>query len=202
VPLRPLIAIASAALCLGACSASAKPSPPLVPSPDEPVPSGSQLSEFGATIADWNATHRQDPRVVTGKAYNPGFVDYHNGDAPQDQFIDVFSDNTRIIRFTEQFPRRTDLAAAHLGVLAELPRDAAMVGLLVPGACRQELYSSRTLGGAFGSANPEGLVLVEYKSGEPGSVPISWDPSDVTAGTLSVGTNWLNPQPGVDVPPC
>jgi hypothetical protein len=198
-PLKPLIALVTAALCLGACSAPSKPPPPADPyGADEPVPAGRQLSEFGATIADWNATHNQDARAP-GKAYNPGFVDYHNGDGPQDQFIDVFNDSTRIKRLTEQFPRHTDLAKAQLGVLAELPRDATIVWHMPPGTCLRELYSSRTLGAAIGLEDAQGLVFVEYKSGDPVSVVTSFDSTDITAATLSVGDGFLNP---IDAPPC
>jgi hypothetical protein len=47
-------------------------------------------------------------------------------------------------------------------------------------------------------ADPKGLVLIEYESGDPAAYT-SWNVKDVTAATFSLGTQWPTK---ADAPPC
>jgi hypothetical protein len=195
------------AVGLAACGGPATTQTAAQPSTATSSPSvGGRLTEFGALVADWDAAHRQDPRD-SGTAYNPGVVDYHNGNGPEDQFVYVLTmDSGRILHIEEQFPRRTNLTEAHAAVLAELAPDAKTVWQRKPeagldGGCMQELYSSKSIGAALATyGDPKGLVLVEYLAGDPAANSPPWDASDITSATFSAATaDWQNP---ADAPPC
>jgi hypothetical protein len=211
----PILLAASAALVASACAApatspssadgSAAAPPAATTTSALASPAGPRLTEYGATIADWDANHRKDPAASAGTAYNPGAVTY--GSRHEDQFVYVFTADTgRVVHFMFQMPRQTPYGVARAAVLGELPPDAKTVWQRTMSVCRQELFSSATLATVLGTpaiGDPSGLVLVEYEAGDPLNVYNAWSDRDVTDATFSLGAagrfSFVNPQ---DAPNC
>jgi len=150
------------------------------------APSG--LTGYGATIADWNATHTKDPNYEGLPAYGPTV---QTPEGPTPQFIDVTSDGKQIIKFIEALPDNTPLAEAQVAVMADLPSDAVAQSLNIShtaavvgqtSSCAFWNLSSATVG-----ADTE-LPFVEVEMSYNNSVGApSWRPNDVNTLTFIGG---------------
>jgi len=150
------------------------------------VPSG--LTEYGATIAAWNATHTKDRDYEGLPAYGPTIA---TPEGPTPQFIDVTSDGKQIIKYIEVLPDNTSLAEAEAAVMADLPSDAIAQSLNIShtsslyssaSSCAFWNLSSATLG--HDTISP--LVEVEMAYDDSAGAPF-WRTNDVNTLTFIFG---------------
>jgi hypothetical protein len=142
------------------------------------------LTGFGATLANWNATHSKDADYEGEPAYGP-IISTPEGPTPQ--FINVMAGSGHISQYIESLPDDTSLAAAKTAVLANLPADAVARSLNLSNtaaaagqtsSCAFWNLSSAQLGEAVGSP----LVSIEMAYDDSNGAPY-WRPNDVN--TLS-----------------
>lgn len=150
------------------------------------------LSGFGATDAEWNATHTDDLTAkVRGVAYDhdPTF-----GGGVSDKYLEVQHENGRVLAYTLNFHHGTSLATAQREAAAELPADAATVWSATKDGCQQTEMTSKTLGLALADpaiGDPTGEVNIEFATG------LGYDPNNVTEAYFSTG-NYPSPADGPD----
>jgi hypothetical protein len=174
-------------------STSAAPPPTETATTPPPTATAPALTGFGATDAEWNATHTDDLMAkIRGVAYDhdPTF-----GGGVSDKYLDVQHQDGRVLSYTLNLHAGTSLATAQRAAAAELPADAVILWTATKDGCEQTEMTSKTLGLALSDpaiGDPTGEVNIEFATGE------GYDPGNVTEALISTG-NYPTPSDG---PPC
>jgi len=140
------------------------------------------VSNFGATIADWEANHVRDPRFPSG-AYDPQSALARDRDGLHTaKRYQVIEQTGRITAYKLRFPAQTTINAARTEVMNEFPGDATASWFTVKDNCSQMFLQSATLQRIFG---PGRGALVAFYSGRAAD---HYDPRDVWTAALLLMT--------------
>lgn len=125
--------------------------------------SAPHLFGFGATVADWNVTHRPDTDFTPGSAYgrDPNLppINGHVGA----KYVTVSVISGRVLAYQLNLLARTAIAQALSGARLEFPSDVRLLWQLRSDACIQAEFQSATVGtdlAATGDAS--GQVSVNF----------------------------------------
>jgi hypothetical protein len=155
--LSALIIIAGIAGCHSKATTAASSSAASAPAAAATT-SGEPLTGFGATLAQWKATHRLDVSVPARNAYLP----HLDG---EDTWQVVTVAGGRVVSYTLNVPP-SSLSSAEARARQEMPADTRVLWTrTVPGKCSQEQFESATLATALG----DGQVNVEFDNASSGS---------------------------------
>lgn len=165
----------------------ASTAPPTTAVPASTIPPTPAITGYGATLAEWKATHARDKDYLGLPAYGPS-VQTPGGPTPQ--YVGVQDDGQRIIEFIESLPEGTSLAEAQTDTLAQLPSNTAPGALDISnqnGSCDFWNLDSPTLA-AVGAGGNNGEVVVEMAYDDANGEP-TYKPSDINTITIEVGQN-------------
>jgi hypothetical protein len=138
-------------------SSPATPPPTAAPTTPPTTAVGADLTALGATVAQWDAHHQQDPKAEKGSAFLPH---YPVGDA----YGAVNVTDGRIDGYDLGFAEGTPLAGAENLLLQQLPADTKLKGSFMAktsdgtGSCLILNYQSATLAAVFGANDPSGAA--------------------------------------------
>jgi hypothetical protein len=176
----PVAAAVVMAGMLAACGGTAQP-------PPTPRPS-STITGFGATVADWNASHIADADFAPGSVYNADptlpSIDGHTGA----RYVTVRGSNGRITNYSMNL-HAEPIAAARADVIREVPPDATVLWAQARDTCYQEVVTSATLAKALGSVqfgDTNGGVFFEFSTSKSG-VLSAYDPNRVDQVIVNYG---------------
>lgn len=151
------------------------------------------LTDYGATVAVWDAHHVEDRRYALGAAYDPDpSLAVPNDPQHDDRYYAVDPLYGRVLVYEMRVPGEP-VSMAQVDALRELPPDARRLWFATKGSCAQLAMQSRTL--ATVMANPgigdrEGIVVIEF--GTDFATYEGYDPSRVT---VEMFAPWDAPTP-------
>ena len=166
---------------------SAPATTPTTAAPASTAPPTPAITGYGATLAEWKATHVRDKNYLGFPAYGP-IVQTPSGPTPQ--YIEVQDNGQRVNQFIESLPEGTSLAEAQTDTLAQLPGNTAPGALDISnqnGSCAFWSLTSPTLAAA-GAGGDNGEVVVEMAYDDANGEP-TYRPSDINTITIEVGQN-------------
>jgi hypothetical protein len=152
------------------------------------APAAQRLTGFGATDADWNATHTPDSRFDPGSVYNNG------------TYFSVIHEQGRVLEYSMRFSPGIPISIARTVVMREFPTDATARWFAVKDTCAQLEVKSRTLGRALAAPTigaPDGAVIIEFDTVQSNGEAV-YNSRAITEAILMLGS-YASPS---DAPGC
>ncbi len=147
------------------------------------------LSNYGATVADWDAHHVGDTRYDPTTAFDPT-----PGLGPDEQHDDayylVMVDAGRVDSYTKRMPHGVSITEARTLVLADMPPDTKTLWFVTKATCAQEELRSATLGRALADpaiGDGAGEVFVEFVT-ETAAGDSGYSASDANEALVGLGS--------------
>jgi hypothetical protein len=166
--------------------------PAPTPTPAPPTATPYVISGFGATDADWNATHNPDPSGAAGALYD---YDLFLG---ADRYYAVDHQGGRVVGYSMNISS-TKLSDAEAQAKAELPPDAVVLWRAERPTCEQVEYQSAILGEALAAlGDPQGQVIVWFATLDETTMAAKLDVNAINEIVLAIG---VYPK-AVVAPPC
>jgi hypothetical protein len=158
------------------------------------------ITGFGATTADWNASHVADNVFAPGSVYNadPSLptINGHTGA----RYVTVGGSNGRITSYSMNL-HAEPIAAAKAEALYEVPADATVLWAQSKDTCYQEVVTSATLAKALGPmpfGDTNGGVFFEFSTVAPDGTS-SYSPGSVNEVIVEYGAVG-GPTPASSIP--